>query len=57
MFEYKLKNLDYKQFPRYYMEVPFSQDKPLPSWPKRIEVNNKIEYLKLMIDNIIRFKQ
>lgn len=57
MFEYKLKNLDYKQFPRYYMEVPFSQDKPLPSWPKRIEVNNKIEYLKLMLDNIIRFKQ
>lgn len=35
----------------------YIHEKLKSDWPDRIEVNNKIEYLKLLLDNIIKFKQ
>jgi hypothetical protein len=55
MFEMKLKDLDNKQFPCYYMDVPFHEreDEEL----ERTEVNNKVEYLKLLLRNIEKWKK
>lgn len=57
LFEDKLKRIDNKRFPCYYMEVPPLQEKPLPSEPKRTEVNSKLEYLRLLLRNLVEFKQ
>ena len=57
MFEGKLDFIEKKEFPSYYMKIPLLNEKLESDWPDRIEVNNKIEYLKLMLDNIIEFKQ
>lgn len=57
MFEGKLDFIENKEFPSYYMKIPLVNEKIELDWPDRIEVNNKIDYLKLMLDNIIEFKQ
>lgn len=55
MFETKLKDIDSKQFPCYYMEVPFHdcEDDELV----RTKVNNKVDYLKLLLRNIQDWKK
>jgi len=57
MFEGKLDHIENKEFPSFYMKIPLVNEKLESDWPDKIEVNNKIEYLKLMLDNIIKFKQ
>ena len=57
MFVHKLDSIENKEFPSYYMKIPLVNEKLESDWPDRIEVNNKIEYLKLMLDNIMKFKQ
>jgi len=57
IFESKLDFFETKEFPSYYVKNPLVNEKLESDWPDRIEVNNKIEYLKLMFDNIIKFKQ
>jgi len=55
MFEMKLKDLEDKQFPCYYVEVPFHElrDEEL----ERTEVKNGVEYLKLLLCNIEKWKE
>jgi hypothetical protein len=55
IFKDKLEDLDTKEFPCYHMEVPFHdcEDKDL----ERIEVNNKVEYLKQLVLNIEKWKK
>lgn len=57
MFEGKLDFIERKEFPSYYMKIPLVNEKLESDWPDRIEVANKIEYLKLLLDNITKFKQ
>ncbi len=57
MFESKLDFIENKEFPSYYMKNPLVNEKLESDWPDKIEVNNKIDYLSLMLDNIIEFKQ
>lgn len=57
MFEGKLDFIETNEFPSYYMKIPLVNEKLESDWPDRIEVTNKIEYLKLLLDNITKFKQ
>lgn len=57
VFESKLDLIDNKEFPSYYMLVPLINEKLESDWPERVEVSSKIEYLQLLLDNIMRFKQ
>ncbi len=57
MFDMKLADLDNKQFPCYYMEISFFQYEPSSFEPKRIAAKNELEYLKLMLGNLFKFKQ
>lgn len=56
-FENKLNNIDSLNFPHVYPKIPFSKEDPLSFEPEWIKVNNKLDYLRLMLQNFLEFEE
>ncbi|KKN41631.1 hypothetical protein LCGC14_0721360 [marine sediment metagenome] len=55
--ESRLDFVESKEFPSFYMFTPLINEKLESDWPEKVEVSNKIDYLRLLLDNIVEFKQ
>ena len=56
-FEMKLNDIDNLKFPRVYPKIPFTSEDSLSFEPEWIHASNKLDYLKLMLQNILELKE
>lgn len=56
-FEIKLNSIDNRDFPRVYPKIPFSQEDPLSFEPEWVSVDNKLDFLRLLLQNFLEFEK
>lgn len=56
-FEMKLNSIDNRDFPRVYPIIPFSQEDPLSFEPEWVSVDNKLDFLRLLLQNFLEFEK